>query len=145
MKTCDELIQRFTLTGQDSGIREFSGPEAEEYQLIYNDLIKKLIDTGAAVPEGVDIQVINKIVTSNDEYITPVGLVNVSLEHLAKLLTFARNQGIQWQVDIRECTNTHFKELSYFKVKVDCTKDIFCAMAKGVGFRYPCESLRAGH
>ena len=88
------------------------------------------------VPKGVDIQVINKIVTCNDEYITPVGLVNVSLESLAKLLTFARSEGIKWQIDIRECADTHFRELSYFRVKVDCTKDIFMAMAKGVGFRY---------
>ena len=126
----------FTLTGQDRGIREICGPEVEEYQLIYHELITKLLDTGGEVREGVDIQVINKIVTTIDEYITPVGLVNVSLECLAKLLTFARIQGIHWQADIRECTDTQFKELSYFKVKVDCTKDIFMAMAEGVGFRY---------
>lgn len=136
MKMCDKLFQKFTFTGLDRDVRELVGHEVEEYQLIYDELIARLIDTGGEVPEGMDIQVINKIVTSNDEYITPVGLVNVSLESLAKLLTFARNQGIQWKVDIRECTDTHFRELSYFKIKVDCSKDAFAAMAKREGFRY---------
>ncbi len=141
MKMCDRLFRKFTLTGQDSNVKELRGTEVEAYQSIYNDLIEKLIETGGDVPNGRDVQVINKIVSIDDEYITPVGLVNVSLESLAKLLTFARSDGIKWQVDIRECTDTHFKELSYYKIKVDCTKDIFCVMASGAGFRYPCESL----
>lgn len=136
MKMCDKLFQKFTFTGQDRDVRELTGPQIEEYKLIYDDLIAKLLETGGEIPEGMEIQVINKIIAIDDEYITPVGLVNVSLEYLAKLLTFARNQGIQWQVDIRECTDTHFRELSYFKIKVDCTKDIFSAMAKEAGFRY---------
>ncbi len=136
MKKCDEHIQRFTVTGQDKGICKLSEPEVEEYELIYNTLITKLIDTGGEVPENSEIQVINKIYTCYDECVTPMGLVNVSLEYLAMLLTFCKNERIQWLVDIRECTDTHFKELSYFKVIVDCTQDAFMTMAKNRGFRY---------
>ncbi|WP_407313571.1 hypothetical protein [Desulfosporosinus sp. SB140] len=136
MRKCDELFNRFTLKGQDSGIKELQGHELEEYHFIYNDLITKLMETGSEIPEGMEIQVINKIVANDDENVTPLGLVNVSLEYLAKILTFAKGQGIQWQIDIRECTDTHFKELSYFKIKVDCDQDLFVTMAKGVGFRY---------
>lgn len=136
MKMCDKLFRKFTFTGQDTDVRDLVGHEVDEYQLIYDDLIVRLIDTGGEVPEGMDIQVINKILTTNNEYITPAGLVNVSLESLAKLLTFAKNQGIYWKVDIRECTDTHFKELSYFKITVDCPKDVFSTMAKKEGYRY---------
>ena len=136
MKKCDEHIQRFTLMGQDKGIIKLSESEAEEYEVIYNTLITKLIDTGGEVPESSEIQVINKIYTCNDECVTPMGLVNVSLEYLARLLTFCKNERIQWLVDIRECTDTHFKELSYFKIIVDCTQDAFMKMAKNRGFRY---------
>ena len=136
MKKCDEHIQRFTLMGQDKGIIKLSESEAEEYEVIYNTLITKLIDTGGEVPESSEIQVINKIYTCNDECVTPMGLVNVSLEYLARLLTFCKNERIQWLVDIRECTDTHFKELSYFKIIVDCTQDAFMKMAKSRGFRY---------
>lgn len=136
MKKCDEYIQRFTLTGQDSGIRNLSENEVEQYEVIYDTLITKLIDTGGEVPENSDIQVINKIYTCNDECVTPLGLVNVSLEYLTKLLTFCKSEGIQWLVDIRECTDTHFKELSYFKIIVDCSKDKFMTIAKRGGFRY---------
>jgi hypothetical protein len=136
MKKCPELMQRFTLVGQDSGIRELQGHEIEEYQIIYKDLIDKLIDVGGEITEGIDIQVINKIVTHKDENITPLGLVNVSLDYLVRILTFAKCQKIKWQVDIRECTDSHFRELSYLKVRVDCNKDKFMAMAKEAGFRY---------
>ncbi|MDQ7093199.1 hypothetical protein REC12_06315 [Desulfosporosinus sp. PR] len=141
MRKCDELFYRFTLKGQDSGIRELLGNELEQYQLIYDDLITKLLDTGSEIPEGMDIQVINKIITKDDENVTPLGLTNVCLEYLVKILTFARGQGIQWQVEIKECTDTHFKELSYFKVKVDCDKDFFITMAKNAGFRYTKEPM----
>ncbi|MCO1602509.1 hypothetical protein [Desulfosporosinus nitroreducens] len=136
MKKCDEYIQRFTLTGQDSGIKKLSETEVEEYKLIYDTLITKLIDTGGEVPGSSDIQVINKLYTCNDECVTPLGLVNVSLEYLAKLLTFCKKEGIHWLVDIKECTDTHFRELSYFKIIVDCSKDKFMTIAKEGGFRY---------
>ncbi|AFQ44085.1 hypothetical protein [Desulfosporosinus meridiei] len=136
MRKCDEHIQRFTLTGQDRGIRQLSESELEEYKIIYRDLIIKLIETGGEVPESSDIQVINKIYTCNDECVTPLGLVNVCLEYLAKLLTFCKQAGIRWLVDIRECTDTHFRELSYFKIIVDCSKDRFIEVAKEGGFRY---------
>lgn len=136
MKKCDEHMQRFTLTGQDRGIKKLSEAELEDYKIIYNDLITKLIETGGEVPGSSDIQVINKIYTCNDECVTPLGLVNVSLEYLAKLLTFCREAGIHWLVDIRECTDTHFRELSYFKIIVDCSKDKFISVAKDGGFRY---------
>ena len=143
MKNCEMLYEKFSLTGQNKSVRDLSGAEVEAYQLIYNDLIKKLIDSGVNVLDGLEVQVINKIVSIDDEYITPVGLVNVSLESLAKLLTFARNEGIEWQVEIRECTNTHFKELSYLNIKVNCKKSLFCEMAIKAGFRYPlsCQSV----
>lgn len=136
MRKCDEHIQRFTLTGQDRGIKQLSQSELEEYKLIYAELIVKLIETGGEVPVSSDIQVINKIYTCNDECVTPLGLVNVSLEYLAKLLTFCKQAGIHWLVDIRECTDTHFRELSYFKIIVDCSKDRFIDVAKEGGFRY---------
>ncbi|SDG95855.1 hypothetical protein [Desulfosporosinus hippei] len=136
MRKCDEHIQRFTLTGQDRGIRQLSESELEEYKIIYGDLIVKLIETGGEVPISSDIQVINKIYTCNDECVTPLGLVNVCLEYLAKLLTFCKQAGIHWLVDIRECTDTHFRELSYFKIIVDCSKDRFIEVAKEGGFRY---------
>ncbi|KGK86511.1 hypothetical protein DP73_16460 [Desulfosporosinus sp. HMP52] len=136
MRKCDEHIQRFTLTGQDRGIKQLSESELEEYKIIYGDLIVKLIETGGEVPVSSDIQVINKIYTCNDECVTPLGLVNVSLEYLAKLLTFCKQAGIHWLVDIRECTDTHFRELSYFKIIVDCSKDRFIEVAKEGGFRY---------
>ncbi|WP_088227568.1 hypothetical protein [Desulfosporosinus sp. FKB] len=137
MRKCDELIQRFTLKGQDSGVRELRGEELESCQLIYDDLIKQLIATGAEIPREMEIQVINKIATLDDDNVTPLGLVNVSLDYLSKILTFAQGQGIQWQVEIKECTDTHFKELSYFKIKVACDKEFFVTMAKEAGFRYP--------
>ncbi|WP_407308879.1 hypothetical protein [Desulfosporosinus sp. SB140] len=136
MKTCDELSNRFTSTGQDSSIRELQKHELEEYQAIFKDLITRHMDIHGEIPEGMDVQVINRIVTHNGENITPMGLVNVSLEHLAKILTFARAQGIQWQVENQECTDTRFKKLSQFNIKVDCHKDHFVTMAKEVGFRY---------
>lgn len=136
MNNCDELTYRFTSTGQDSGIKELQGHELEEYQLILSDLVAKHIDSSGEVLEGSDIQVINKIVTHNDENITPMGLVNVSLEYLARILTFARSHGIQWQAESRNCSDTHFKKLSHFKITVDCYKDSFVTMAKGIGFRY---------
>lgn len=143
MKNCEMLYEKFSLTGQNKSVRDLSGAEVEAYQLIYNDLIKKLIDSGVNVLDGLEVQVINKIVSIDDEYITPVGLVNVSLESLAKLLTFARNEGIEWQVEIRECTNTHFKELSYLNINFNCKKSLFCEMAIKAGFRYPlsCQSV----
>ncbi|KLU67617.1 hypothetical protein DEAC_c00110 [Desulfosporosinus acididurans] len=137
MRKCDQLIQRFTLKGQDDGVRNLRGEELKSYQLIYDDLIKRLIATGAEVPQDMEIQVINKIVTPDDDNVTPLGLVNVSLDYLTKILTFAQGQGIQWQVEIKECTDTHFKELSYFKITVACDKEFFVTMAKEAGFRYP--------
>ncbi|WP_088225855.1 hypothetical protein [Desulfosporosinus sp. FKB] len=137
MKKCAEFIKRFTLKGQDSCVRELREEELQEYQQVYNDLITKLIQTGGEIPQKMEIQVINKIVAQNDEDVTPLGMVRVSFEYLARILTFTKGLGIQWQVDIRECTDTHFKELSYFKITVDCDKDLFLAMAKDAGFRYP--------
>lgn len=136
MNECDEFTRRFTSSGQDNGIKELRGHELEEYQLILSDLVTKHIDSSGEISEGSDIQVINKIVTPNDENITPMGLVNVSLEYLAKILTFARSHGIQWQAESRNYTDTHFKKLSHFKITVDCNKDSFVTMAKGIGFRY---------
>lgn len=134
--TNSELNTRFTSAGQDGGIKELQAHELVEYQSIYNDLISKHANNCGEVPKGNDIQVINKIVTHNEENITPMGLVNVSLEYLAKILTFAKGQGIQWHVDCRENTDTHFKKLSHFNIKVDCQKDLFVTMASEVGFRY---------
>jgi predicted aldo/keto reductase-like oxidoreductase len=136
MDKCVDLTNRFTLTGQDRNIRELQKHELEEYQLIYNDLISMHCNFCGHVPEGMDIQVINKILTHNDENITPLGLVKVSLEHLAKILTFAKAHGIKWQIDCQECIDTHFKKLSHFHVKVDCHKDHFMTMARESGFRY---------
>ena len=136
MKKCDNHIQKFTLTGQDRGICNLSEPEVEEYKSIYNTLISNIIETSGEVPESSEIQVINKIYTCHDECVTPMGLVNVSLEYLAKLLTFCNNEKIQWLVNIGECPDTQFKELSCFKVIVDCTQDVFVTMAKKRGFRY---------
>lgn len=136
MKTCDEFKIKFTSTGQDSGIRELQEHELEKYHSIFNDLLKRHTDAHGEIPGGMDIQVINKIVAHNDEDITPLGLVNVSLEHLAKLLTFAQDHGFQWQVENKKCADTRFKQLSQFNVKIDCHKDLFVTMAKEVGFRY---------
>lgn len=140
MKMCNEYVQRFTLTGQDSGIKKLSEIELKDFKLIYYDLITKLIDTGIEVNGNSDIQVINKIYTCNDECVTPLGLVNVSLEYLAKLLTFCKQEGIHWLVDIRECTDTHFRELTYFKIIIDCSKERFVSIAKGAGFR--CSAIK---
>lgn len=136
MRKCDEHLQRFTLTGQDRGVKLLNETELEEYKLVYHELIIKLLETGAEITGGSDLQVINKIYTCNDECVTPLGLVNVSLEYLAKLLTFCKKEGVHWLVDIRECTDTHFRELSYFKIIVDCSRDKFVAIAKEAGFRY---------
>lgn len=136
MKKCDEHLQRFTLTGQDSGVRQLNEKEVDNYTSIYDTLITKLVETGGDLPDNTDIQVINKIYTCNDECVTPLGLVNVSLEYLARLLTFCKQEGVNWLVDIRECTDTHFKELSYFKIIVDCSREKFMGIAKGGGFRY---------
>ncbi|KLU67739.1 hypothetical protein DEAC_c01430 [Desulfosporosinus acididurans] len=136
MKACEGTIQRFTSTGQDSGIKELQDHETADYKLIYNNLIAKHIEACGEIPKGMDIQVINKIFTPKDENITPLGLVNVSLEYLARILTFAKRQGIQWQIDSREHTDTHFQKLSHFTVKVDCPQEDFMTMAKGCGYRY---------
>ncbi|AFM41848.1 hypothetical protein Desaci_2937 [Desulfosporosinus acidiphilus SJ4] len=136
MNTCDKSIQRFTLAGQASGIKELRDHEVKVYESIYNDLMSKHIEACGEVPEGLDIQVINKVYTHDGENITPMGLVNVSLEYLARILTFAKGRGIQWQIDSKECSTTHFKKLSHFTVNVNCEKDQFVAMAKEFGFRY---------
>ncbi|MDP4126460.1 MAG: hypothetical protein Q8912_05920 [Bacillota bacterium] len=137
MKKCEEYYyQRFSLAGQDSGITELNELELKEYNSIYNMLIKKLIDSGAEIPENADLQVINKIFTCHGECVTPMGSVSVSLEYLANLLSSCRNAKIQWLVDVRECTDTHFKELSYCKIVVDCSPETFMTMAQSRGFRY---------
>lgn len=136
MRICNEFVKRFSLMEQDSGVCELNDSQVNEYKLIYDMLINKLIESGGEVPENSDLQVINKIYTCNDECVTPMGLVNVSLEYLARILTFCKEDGIRWLVDVRECTDTHFKELSYYKVIVDCTQDAFMMMAKKRGFRY---------
>jgi|GEM_PF-6369939 hypothetical protein len=136
MKMCEGYVKRFSLTSQDSGVWELKDSQVDEYNSIYNMLINKLTESGGEIPENMDLQVINKIYTCNDECVTPIGLVNVSLEYLAKILTFCKEEKIQWLVDVRECTDTHFKELSYFKVIVDCTQEAFVTMAKKRGFRY---------
>lgn len=138
MKKCEELllIQKFTSTGQESGIRKLSESEAAECKVIYDGLIARFEEKAGRVPDSTEIQVINKFTASNDECLSPAGLVNVSLEYLAKLLTFANTAGIQWHVDITEPKASHFKGLFYCNVKVSCTKDEFVEMAKGKGFRY---------
>lgn len=136
MNMSDELVNRFTSTALDSGISELQEHQHSEYQLIYNELFAKYLENSGEIPDGMDAQVINKIFTHNEENITPMGLVNVSLEYLAKVLTFAKSQGIQWQVDCKKCTDTHFKKLSHFNIIVDCHKEQFVTMAKDVGFRY---------
>lgn len=137
MRKCEELllIQKFTSSGQDSGIRKLSNSEAAECKLIYDGLIARFEEKAGKAPEGAEIQVINKFTASSDECIYPAGLVNVNLDYLAKLLTFANTAGIQWQVDFTEAKDSHFKGLFYCDVKVSCTKDEFLAMAKGQGFR----------
>ncbi|AFM41694.1 hypothetical protein Desaci_2769 [Desulfosporosinus acidiphilus SJ4] len=137
MRKCDELLQRFTLKGQDSGVRELRREEFDDYQVIYNILVEKLIDTGVEITQDKETQVINRIVSQDDADVTPLGLTNVSLEYLARILTFAKGKGIQWHVEIKECSDTHFMELSYFKIQVNCNKDLFVTMAKEAGFRYP--------
>ncbi|TGE33544.1 hypothetical protein [Desulfosporosinus sp. Sb-LF] len=137
MKKCDELIllQRFTSTGQDSGIRKLCESEVAKCKVIHDGLIASFEEKAGKVSDGTEIQVINKFTASNDECVSPAGLVNVSLDYLAKLLTFADTAGIQWQVDITERVDSHFKGLFYCNVKVNCTKDEFVDLAKGKGFR----------
>ncbi|SDH12516.1 hypothetical protein [Desulfosporosinus hippei] len=136
MAECEELLNRFTSAGQDRSVRELRSHELEEYKSIYNDLVAQYNDTNGEIPVDMDIQVINKIYTQNDMNTTPLGLVNVSLEYLARILTFAKAQGIQWQLECRKCTDTHFKKLSHFEVKVDCDRDVFVTMAVEAGFRF---------
>ena len=137
MKKCEELllIKKFTTTGQDSGIRKLSEAENAECKLIYDDLIAKFEANAGNVPEGAEIQVINKFTASSDECLYPAGLLNVDLEYLSKLLTFANADGIKWQVDFTEAKDSHFKGLIHCNVKVGCTKDEFVSMARGKGFR----------
>jgi len=137
MRKCDELmlLQRFTSAGQDSGIRKLSESEIAECKVIYEGLIANFEEKAGKVPDSAEIQVINKFTASNDECVSPAGLLNVSLEYLAKLLTFANTAGIQWHVDITEPKASHFKGLFYCNVHVSCTKDEFIALAKGKGFR----------
>jgi len=138
MKNCEELllIQKFTSAGQESGIRKLSESEVAECKVIYDGLIARFEEKSGKVSESTEIQVINKFTASNDECVSPAGLLNVSLEYLAKLLTFANTAGIRWHVDITEPKVSHFKGLFYCNVKVSCTKDEFVAMAKRKGFRY---------
>ncbi|WP_434511892.1 hypothetical protein [Desulfitobacterium sp. AusDCA] len=132
-----ERIQRFTSVGQDGGIRELCELEKEEYNEIYNELISMYEEKGGKITKDAEIQVINKFTTSNDECISPKGLVNVSLEYLAKLLTFANTAGIQWEVNVEQNTHTHFRNLYNFNVKLKCLKREFVDMAIGKGFRCP--------
>ncbi|AET68694.1 hypothetical protein Desor_3190 [Desulfosporosinus orientis DSM 765] len=136
MTECEELVNRFTLAGQDRGIRELCADELNEYHSIYNDLMSKHVESNGEILKDMEIQAINKIYASNDLNITPMGLVNVSLEYLARILTFAKAQGIEWHVCCDKCTDTHFKNLSHFTVKVNCHKDEFVTMAEAAGFRY---------
>ena len=136
MRMCDSYVERFSLVGQDSCICQLAEVQIEEYNKIYDSLVNKLIESGGELPGNSELQVINKVYTCQNECVTPLGLVNVSLEYLARLLTFCKEEGINWLVDVRECTDTHFKELSYYKIVVDCTKEAFIAMAKSKGFRY---------
>lgn len=135
--TCHELelIQRFTSAGKDGGIRELCKREKESYEEIYADLLVKYSEKAGSIPEDAEIQIINNFTTSHDECVAPKGLVNVSLEYLAKLLTFADTAGYQWEVNITENKNTHFKNLYNCNVKVNCTKKEFVDMAVGKGFR----------
>lgn len=136
MAECQVLIDRFTLAGQDRNIRELSHDEEMAYNSIYSDLAAKHLASNCEIPQNSDIQVISKIFTVNGSNVTPMGLVNVSLEYLAKILTFAKAQGIQWQAECTKCTGTQFKGLSRFTVNVDCQEDEFKAMAQNAGFRY---------
>lgn len=132
-----ERIQRFTSAGQDGGIRELCKSEKEEYKEILDQLMAKYAEKVGKISKDAEIQVINKFTTSNDECVSPKGLVNVSLEYLAKLLTFANTAGIQWEVNVTENKNTHFKNLVNFNVKLKCFKKEFVDMAVGKGFRCP--------
>lgn len=132
-----ERLQKFTSAGQDGGIRELCECEKEEYNKIYNELITMYLEKGGKLSKDAEIQVINKFTTSNDECIAPKGLVNVSLEYLAKLLTFANTAGIQWEVSVSENKHTHFRNLYNFNVKIKCLKKEFVDMAVGEGFKCP--------
>lgn len=132
-----ERIQRFTSAGQDGGIRELCESEKHEYKQILDQLIAKYEEKAGKVSKDAEIQVINKFTTSDDECVSPKGLVNVSLEYLAKLLTFANTAGIQWEVNVTENKHTHFKNLVNFNVKIECLKKEFVDMAVGKGFRCP--------
>ncbi|MEL1135203.1 hypothetical protein AAC978_08445 [Desulfitobacterium sp. THU1] len=140
MSDCCEYLavisQKYASSKRDSGIRELCEQEKANYEEIYAELIDKYKERAGKVPEDVsEIQIINRFVTSNDECVSPRGLVNVSLEYLAKLLTFADTAGYDWEVNISENKKTHFINLYNCDVKVKCSKKEFVDMAVGKGFR----------
>ncbi|AGA69159.1 hypothetical protein Desdi_1670 [Desulfitobacterium dichloroeliminans LMG P-21439] len=135
-QTLANISQKYASLNKNSGIRELCEREKENYEEIYAELIRKYIEKAGEIANDISgIQIINKFTTNNDVCVYPGGLVNVSLEYLAKLLTFADTAGYEWEVDFVENNNTHFRNLYNCIVKVKCSKEEFVDMAVGKGFR----------